>query len=85
MTTLAGWLRTVIGYRTVTWVSDFNERRVVMPPVLSSLEPRVAGTDVVEPAIAFAAGTNPLMEMSKCAGCCFDFTNININTHSATQ
>jgi hypothetical protein len=39
----------------------------------------------VEPAIGFAADTNPLLDMARCAGCCRQHTDIDIWTHSQTQ
>ncbi|GIG56214.1 hypothetical protein Lfu02_05860 [Longispora fulva] len=51
---------------------------------LMALEPRVAGTDVAEPVVAFADGFNAADRM-KCAGCCKQSTRIDIATHSVTQ
>lgn len=56
-----------------------------MPPTLSGFEPRIAGIEAVEPAIGFAAGTNPLQEMARCAGCCKQHTAVEWATHSQTQ
>ncbi|WP_157436057.1 hypothetical protein [Actinospica robiniae] len=52
---------------------------------LFELEPRDAGTQVVEPAIAFDEVTTGLHDRSRCVGCCEEHTNIDLITHSVTQ
>jgi hypothetical protein len=56
-----------------------------MPTELLSFEPRTAGDEVVEPEIVFPAGTNPLLEMARCYGCCVNFTQFDTSTKSHTQ
>jgi hypothetical protein len=52
---------------------------------LLALEPRDAGTEVVEPVIEFHDGFYAEQTRSRCTGCCWSGTNIEIATHSHTQ
>jgi|GEM_PF-6244151 len=52
---------------------------------LLTLEPREAGTEIVEPAIEFVDGFYAEQDRTRCAGCCKNHTLIDLATHSATQ
>jgi hypothetical protein len=52
---------------------------------LLALEPRDAGTEVVEPVIEFHDGFYAEQNRTRCAGCCIHNTQIDIATHSHTQ
>jgi hypothetical protein len=51
---------------------------------LLALEPREAGTAVLEPVIAFDDGFYAEQDRTRCPGCCFSHTQVDVATQSQT-
>jgi hypothetical protein len=52
---------------------------------LFDLEPREAGSRIIEPSIAFDESVTALHDRTRCAGCCVESSEAIIATHSVTQ
>jgi len=52
---------------------------------LFELEPREAGSLIIEPSVAFDEAGTALHDRTRCVGCCRENTELLETTHSVTQ